>query len=84
MDLKETEDRRDLDDIYETSTYCSELVAARSEFYPDAKEETPPDQPIPGIKKAQITIYVDADHAHDQVTQRSVTRIILFMNGTLI
>ena len=52
------------------------------EFYPDAREETPPGQPTAGAKKAQITIYVDADHAHDQVTRRSVTGIILFVNGT--
>jgi hypothetical protein len=54
------------------------------EFYPDAKEETPPadGQPSPGAKKAQITIYVDADHAHDQVNRRSVTGIILLVNGT--
>jgi hypothetical protein len=54
------------------------------EFYPDAKEETPPGQPISGSKRAQITIYVDADHAHDQVTRRSVTGIILFVNGTSV
>ena len=52
------------------------------ELYPDAREETPPGQPTAGKRKAQITIYVDADHAHDQVTQRSVTGIILFINGT--
>ena len=52
------------------------------EFYPDAKEEMPPDQPIPRIKKAHITIYVDADHAQDQVTRRTVTGVILFVNGT--
>jgi hypothetical protein len=52
------------------------------EFYPDAVEAMPPNQPVPGIRKAQITIYVDADHAHDVVTRRSVTGIILFINGT--
>jgi hypothetical protein len=43
------------------------------EFYPEASEEPPPRQPDPGIKKAQTTIYVDADHAHDVVTRRLVT-----------
>ena len=52
------------------------------EFYPEAIEEKPPGQPEPGNKKAQITIYVDADHAHDVVTRRSVTGIILFVNNT--
>jgi hypothetical protein len=52
------------------------------EFYPDAEEDIPDDQPVPGTKKAQITVFVDADHAHDVVTRRSVTGIILFINNT--
>jgi hypothetical protein len=51
------------------------------EFYPDAKENMPYDQPEPGTKKAQITVFVDADHAHDVVTRRSVTGIVLFINN---
>jgi hypothetical protein len=42
----------------------------------------PHDQPLPGTKTAQITVFVDADHAHDVVTRRSVTGIILFINNT--
>jgi hypothetical protein len=42
----------------------------------------PHDQPSPGTKKAQITVFVDADHAHDVVTRRSVTGINLFINNT--
>jgi hypothetical protein len=52
------------------------------EFYPDAFEELPHNMPTPFGKKAQITVYVDADHAHDTVTWRSVTAIILFINNT--
>ena len=52
------------------------------EFYPDAEEELPSDQPTPLGTKARITIFVDADHAHDVVTRRSVTGIILFINKT--
>ena len=55
-----------------------------TEFYPDAEEELPPDQPTPLPTKAQITIYVDADHAHDTVTRRSVTGIMVFVNKTLV
>ena len=54
------------------------------EYYPDAEEECPPDQPEPLPRKAQITIYVDADHAHDTVTRRSVTGILVFVNHTLV
>ena len=38
--------------------------------------------PTPKGKTVQITTYVDADHAHDQVTRRSVTGILLFVNNT--
>jgi hypothetical protein len=50
--------------------------------YPDAEEDMPHDQRSPGTKTAQITVFVDANHAHDVVTRRSVTGIILFINNT--
>jgi hypothetical protein len=52
------------------------------EFYPDAIEELPHNIPTPFGEKAQITVYVDADHAHDTISQRSMTAILLFMNNT--
>ena len=52
------------------------------EFYPDAEEDIPPNMPEPCGKKAQITVMVDADHARDKVTRRSVTGILLFVNNT--
>jgi hypothetical protein len=52
------------------------------EQYPGAKEELPPDMPIPKGKPILINVYVDADHAHDQDTRRSVTGFILFINNT--
>ena len=56
------------------------------EFYPDAKEELPDDMPTPFGKAMQITIYIDADHAHDTVTQCLITStaILIFVNNTLI
>jgi hypothetical protein len=51
------------------------------EFYPDAEEELPPDMPKPMGKAARITVYVDADHAHDLVTRRSVTGILVLVNS---
>ena len=54
------------------------------EFYPDASEDIPPDMPTPRGKAARMTVYVDADHAHDQVTRRSVTGILLMVNNTPI
>ena len=52
------------------------------EFYPDACEEIPHDMPEPQGKLGKITVYVDADHASDKVTRRSVTGIILLLNNT--
>ena len=47
-----------------------------NEQYPGATEECPKNLPTPKGKEVKITIYVDADHAHDLVTQRSVTGIL--------
>jgi Reverse transcriptase (RNA-dependent DNA polymerase) len=52
------------------------------EFYPDAEEDIPPDMLVPIGNEAKITVYVDADHARDQVTRRSVTGIVLLLNNT--
>jgi hypothetical protein len=52
-----------------------------TEFYPDASEELPPDMPPPKDKHMSTICYVDADHAHDTLTRRSVTGILLFLNG---
>ncbi len=54
------------------------------EFYPDATEDLPPNQPPAKGSPVRITVFVDADHAHDQLTRRSVTGIILFLNNTPI
>jgi hypothetical protein len=52
-----------------------------TEFYPDASEELPPDAPTPKGVPVTTLCYVDADHAHDTVTRRSVSGILLFLNG---
>jgi Reverse transcriptase (RNA-dependent DNA polymerase) len=52
------------------------------EFYPDAEEDIPYDMLTPMGSEATMTVYVDADHARDQVTRRSVTGIILLVNNT--
>jgi len=54
------------------------------EFYPDACEDIPYDKPHPTGNLATLTCYVDADHARDKVTCRSVTGIILLLNNTPI
>ena len=54
------------------------------EFYPDVEEMVPTGENVPETKgpPIRITVYVDADHAHDMVTRRSVTGVLLFLNNT--
>ena len=52
------------------------------EFYPDVTEDVPEKMPQPHGNLATITCYVDADHARDQVTRRSVTGVVLLVNNT--
>ena len=59
------------------SKYETEIEQNWQGFYPDAEEDIPHDMLKPKDSKARITVYVDADHAHGQVTRRSVTGIIV-------
>ena len=52
------------------------------EFYPDAEEDIPHDMLEQLGNEATLTVYVDADHARNKVTRRSVTGIILLVNNT--
>ena len=46
------------------------------------KEEHDPKFPTPAIPELDITIFCDADHAHDLVTGRSITGILAFVGST--
>jgi hypothetical protein len=50
-------------------------------FYPGMTEELPPGMPEPLGASPNTMAYVDADHAHDHLTRRLVTGILLMMNG---
>jgi hypothetical protein len=54
------------------------------EFYPDASEEIPKDLPPEKGPRDRMTVYVDADYAHDLVTRRSITGILVMLNNTTI
>ena len=54
------------------------------ELYPDACEDVTFDFIQPQGEKVTFTCYVDADHARDKLTRKSVTGIILLMNNTPI
>jgi hypothetical protein len=51
------------------------------EFYPDASEDIPKDLPPEKGPRVGMTVYVDADHAHDLVTRRSITGILVMLNN---
>ena len=65
--------------LFNTKTYDQ-----WKEFYPDAEEEIPNerDTPPPKGNPVRITVYKDADHAHDMLTRRSVSGALLLMNNT--
>jgi hypothetical protein len=66
------------------SVYPVEDHSNWMEFYPDAGEEIPKDLPPEKGPWVRITVYVDADHAHDLVTRRSITGILVMLNNTPI
>ena len=48
------------------------------------KEELPSDMPVPHGQLMMMRVFVDADHAGDQVTRRSRTGFIVFLNNAPI
>ena len=59
-----------------------DYVAALKEHYPDAVEEIDRKIPEPLFVALAITFFVDSDHAHDVVTRRSVSCLIIFVLRT--
>jgi hypothetical protein len=66
----------------EHSVYPVEDHSNWMEFYPNAGEEIPKDLPPEKGPRIKMTVYVDADHAHDLVTRRSITGIPVMLNNT--
>ncbi len=52
--------------------------------YPDSTEEINAKLPSPKVGEISITAFVDSDHAHDKVTRRSVTGLIILLGRTPI
>ena len=53
-----------------------------TEIYPGAEEAIPPNAPFPRGNPVDVMCYVDADHAGCQVTRRSHTGILLFVQNS--
>jgi hypothetical protein len=64
--------------------YPVEDHSNKVELYPDAGEEVPKDLPPEKGPRVRMTVYVVADHAHDLVTRRSITEILVMINNTPI
>ena len=64
------------------SIYPTEEHPNWKDFYPDAEEEIPNDLLMSKGPKIRMTVYVDADYAHDLVTRRSITGILSTLNNT--
>jgi hypothetical protein len=58
-------------------------VADLREYYPDVEMDWNPSWPKPKGKPVQISIFVDADHAHNVVDRKSITGIRSYIDNTL-
>jgi hypothetical protein len=68
----------------ENSVYPVEDHSNQMEFYPNIGQEIPVDLPSEKGPRVRMAVYVDTDHAHDLVTTRSITGILVMMNNTPI
>jgi hypothetical protein len=50
------------------------------EYYPDAQEQISPHAPEPRGQEIDLRMYVDSDHAGDELNRRSRTGYILYVN----
>jgi len=69
--------KRDMDqfDFFEYSWTC---------YYPVAAVVIPDDMPCPLGEPVRITVFADASFAAKMVTRKSVTGILIFVNGSFI
>ena len=52
------------------------------DFYPEAFEEIDANVPPPKTEEMDVSCFVGSDHAHDKITRRSVTWIVIFIGRT--
>ena len=60
-------------------SHYSKLVEEFKEEYPKAMEDIYEYLPPPLIDDMAITVFVNSDHAHDKVTRRSITGLIMLV-----
>ena len=59
-----------------------DLTKSLKSQYPDSEELLDPSCPEPLFEELKITAFVDSDHAHDKLTRRSITGLIIFVGRT--
>ena len=60
----------------------SKIMEAFKEEYPDAVKAINTDLPNPLIEDLVIIVFVDSYHAHNKVTRRSITGLIILVGRT--
>ena len=66
-----------VDDDLRTTSFHPDFL----EDYPDANEDVAMDFPIPFGRELDTSVFFDADHAHDHVTRRSISGLIVFVGS---
>jgi hypothetical protein len=67
-----------VDDDLRTDSFHPDFL----EDYPDAKEDVALDHPPAYGRELETSVFFDADHAHDHVTRRSISGLIVFVGST--
>jgi hypothetical protein len=72
------------DPIYEggEDSLSRDFTKELGDQYPGAFEEIDANLPKPLIDEIEITVFVDSDHAHDKVSRRSITGLLIFVGRT--
>mmetsp|Transcript_17286 Transcript_17286/g.24418 ORF Transcript_17286/g.24418 Transcript_17286/m.24418 type:complete len:91 (+) Transcript_17286:743-1015(+) len=63
----------------EHEDHCEGIKVDFGDQNSNFEEEMDKRLPTPKIKELSTTIYVDTDHGHDRVTERSIPSLILFV-----
>jgi hypothetical protein len=74
------------DSIFENceSAFKKDYTVEMEAMYPDAFEEVDANVPEAKFDELAVTVFVDSDHAHDKVTRRSVTGLLILVGRTPI
>ena len=77
-------DSRPMEIDGETMKLMSESKDVLQHLYPDAEEEIDPKFPSPRGRPIQTSVWFDSNHAHDQVTRRSIEGTMVYVGRTLV